>query len=76
MGSQCFSEIQREKTAFYFDDLDSDSRAFLKKYVPDAEKHPHERFAFITSTFDENDEPTALSREGEAVYDIIYCCTP
>jgi len=31
---------------------------------------------FITSTFDENDVPTALSREVEAVYDIIYCCTP
>ena len=68
--------------AFSFEKLDSDSKTFLKKYVPDAEKSTSmddlllKLDAFITSTFDENDEPTALSREGEAVYDIIYCCTP
>lgn len=68
--------------AFSFENLDPDSKAFLKKYVPEAVNSTSmddlllKLDAFITSTFDENDEPTVLSREGEAVYDIIYCCTP
>lgn len=68
--------------SFSFDRLDPDSKAFLIKYVPDAVNSTSlgdlllKLDAFITSTFDENDEPTPLSREGEAVYDIIYCCTP
>lgn len=67
---------------FCFENLDTDSKAFLKKHVPDAvnckslDELLLELDDFITSTFDENDEPTALSREGEAVYDRIYCCTP
>ena len=66
---------------FCFDSLDTDSKAFLKKCVPDVvtceslDELLLELDDFITSTFDENDEPTALSREGEAVYDRIYCCT-
>ena len=68
--------------AFCFEDLDPDSKEFLKKHVPSAvnckslDELLLELDDFITSTFDENDEPTALSREGEAVYDRIYCCTP
>ena len=67
---------------FDFDSLDSASKDFLKKYVPTAAicTSKDELLLllddFITSTFDENDEPTALSRKGEEVYDIIYCCTP
>lgn len=68
--------------AFCFENLDSASKEFLKKRLPDAVncKSLGELLLalddFITSTFDENDEPTMLSREGEAIYDRIYCCTP
>ena len=54
--------------------------SFLKKYVPSALECTTKKALldelddFITSTFDENDEPTSLSREGESVYDTIYCC--
>lgn len=71
-----------EKKAFCFDDLHPDIKAFLMKYVPNAVNSTSldELLLmlddFITSTFDENDESTTLSREGEAVYDILYCCTP
>lgn len=67
---------------FCFENLDSDSKAFLKKHIPDTANCKSldelllELDDFITSTFDENDEPTSLSREGEAIYDRIYCCTP
>ena len=67
---------------FCFDSLDATSKAFLKKHVPAAvnckilDELLLELDDFITSPFDENDEPTALSREGEAIYDRIYCCTP
>ena len=56
---------------FCFEDLDPDSKEFLKKHVPSAvnckslDELLLELDDFITSTFDENDEPTALSREGE-----------
>lgn len=67
---------------FCFENLDPYSKTFLKKYIAGAENYKSlddlllALDDFITSTFDENDEPTALSREGEAVYDRIYCCTP
>lgn len=67
---------------FDFDSLPSELKDFLKKNLPDAVNCTNKDDVllmlddFITSTFDENDEPTALSREGESIYDIIYCCTP